>query len=274
MTFERELVGQPREYVVLPVVLIIFRSLLLPFQNLHRVWKVSLITFGVVLAVNLIELFVDRYTDVGTSPFFRASSMLAHAIVIVPFAVAWSKIAIDGTTGGEGRGTLPLGTTELWYAIANVAMWLLLLLPVSSLTGLITTARQAGDEAKMGVAAMFGIATFVVAAFAMVRMSFLFPALATGRYQGVRTAWKQTRGYLEALGAIEAGVCIPFLMVWLVTRHFRSPAEGFLVWFAFYAVGDAVLLLWEASFIGGPALAYEFLVVAHADVARSRAIVE
>jgi hypothetical protein len=175
--------------------------------------------------------------------------------------MAWSKIAIDGTSGGEGRGALPLGTTELWYAVANVAMWLLLLLPVLPLSGLITTARQAGDEAKMGVAAIFGIATFVVAAFAMVRMSFLFPAIATGRYQGVRTAWTQTRGYLKALGAIEAGVCIPFLMVWLLARHFRSPDEGYLVWFAFYAVGDAVLLLWEASFIGGPALAYEFLVV-------------
>ena len=253
MATEREPLAQPREYIVLPVVRIIFRSLLLPFTHTQEVWKVSLVTFGVMLTPNLLGLFVNRHTDAGNNLFFRAADMLAHAIVIVPFAVAWSKIAIDGTAAVEGTGALPLGITELWYAVANVAMWLVFLLPVLPFMRLITTARQAGDETTMGVAAIFALTVMVAAAFALVRMSFLFPAIATGRYQGIRTAWTQTRGYLEALVAIEAGLCIPFLIVWFFARHFRSPDEGYLQWFAFYVLGDAVLLLWEASFVGGSA---------------------
>jgi hypothetical protein len=269
MAIERELLAQPREYVALPVVRIIFRSLRLPFQHVHRVWKVSLVTFGLVLASNLIELFISNQTGVGDNPAFRESTALIHAIIIAPFAVVWSKIAIDGTAGVEGSGALPLETTELSYAVASVALWLLFLLPLFPLFQMMTTARQSGDEATMGVAGIFAIVVAVMVAFAVVRMSFLFPAIAIGRYQGVRAAWVQTRGYLEALSAIEGAVCIVYLMIWLFARHFRRPDEGYLEWFAFYAVGDAVLLLWEASFVGGPALAYEFLIVADDGVAHT-----
>jgi hypothetical protein len=261
MATERELVGQSRNHVILPVVRIIFRSLLLPFTRVRQVWKISLATFGVMLGTNLTDLLVGRYTDLDNNLLFQILGVLVHAVVIVPFAVVWSKIAIDVTKGDEGFRALPLGSTELWYAVANVAMWLLFLVPMMLLFGLITTARQAGDEATMGVAAMFALTVLIVVAILVVRMSFLFPAIATGSYRGVRTAWRQTRGYLEALGSIEAGVCVPFLIVWLVARHFRSPEEGYLEWFAFYALGDAVLLLWEAGFVAGPALAYELLVL-------------
>jgi hypothetical protein len=110
---------------------------------------------------------------------------------------------------------------------ANVAMWLLFLLPMMLSLGLTTTARQAGDEAKMGVAAIFALTVIIAVAILVVRMSFLFPAIAIGTYRGVRTAWRQTRGYPEALGSIEAGVCAPFLIVWLLARHFTSPCEGY-----------------------------------------------
>jgi hypothetical protein len=260
MATERELVGQSRQYVLLPVVRIIFRSLLLPFKHIHEVWKVSLVTYGVMLAANLIELFVDTHTEAG-NPALQASGVLVHAIVIAPFAVAWSKIAIDGTTAVENLPALPLGRIELWYAVANVAIWFLFLLPVLPLLGLVTTARQGGDEAMMGVAGILALAAVLAVAFALVRMSFLFPALATGRYQGIRAAWTQTRGYLEALGVIEAGVCVPFFIAWLFARRFRTPDEGYVECFALYALGDAVLLLWEAGSVSGPALAYEFLVL-------------
>ena len=262
MATERELAGRPRQYIVLPVVRIIFRSLLLPFTYTPEVWKVSLITFAVVLATNLVGLSVRHFTEVGHNRLFQGSEMLIRAIVIAPFAVAWSKVALDETTSVQGFGTLPFGMTELWYAVANVAMWLLFLVPMFLFLRLITTARQAGDEAIMGAVGIFALTVVVAIALVQIRMSFLFPAIATGRYQGVRTAWTQTRGYLEALGAIEASVTIPFLIVWMLTRHFRSPGEGYLEWFALYALGDAVMLLWEVSFVAGPALAYAFLVLA------------
>jgi hypothetical protein len=260
MATERELVGQSRQYVLLPVIRIIFRSLILPFKHIHEVWKVGLITFGVMLAANLMELFVNTHIEVGSNLTFQASGPLVHAIVIAPFAVAWSKIAVDGPTAVESPA-LPLGRTEVWYAVANVAIWFLFLLPVLPLMGLVTTARQGGDEAMMGVAGILALAAMLAVAFALVRMSFLFPAIATGRYQGIRAAWTQTRGYLEALGAIEAGVCVPFFIAWLLARRFRTPDEGYVEWFALYALGDAVLLLWEAGFVVAPGLAYEFLVL-------------
>jgi hypothetical protein len=79
MATERELIGQSRQYVLLPVIRIIFRSLILPFKHIHEVWKVGLITFGVMLAANLMELFVNTHIEVGSNLTFQASGPLVHA---------------------------------------------------------------------------------------------------------------------------------------------------------------------------------------------------
>ena len=89
MATERELVGQSRNHVILPVVRIIFRSLLLPFTRVRQVWKISLATFGVMLGTNLTDLLVGRYTDLDNNLLFQILGVLVHAVVIVPFAVVW-----------------------------------------------------------------------------------------------------------------------------------------------------------------------------------------
>ena len=73
---------------------------------------------------------------------------------------------------------------------------------------------------------MLGLGVYVIA---YVRLAFVFPAIAIGRYAGIREAWKQTAGNIERLAAILVLAYLPYWIIrqafeWYMGYHPPSPA--------------------------------------------------
>jgi hypothetical protein len=260
-----------REFIELPVIKVILRALALPLCYLPELWQVSLITLGLFVATNAIGIAFDRLGSPGVYYYARGAGILLHAITVTPFAVAWSRFAIDGVGAISDRRVLTFKEVEGRYAVASIALWLILLLPALSFVNLATTARQSGNEEMVALLALLLLAAMAISVLMLVWTSFLFTAIATERYLGILVAWKQTRGYLDTLGAIEAGICVPFLLLRGIAYYFIQPTAWNLEWFLRFLAGNAVFLYWEAAFVCGPAVAYRLVVLRKGVFERSAA---
>src|SRR5260370_6895097 len=98
-------------------------------------------------------------------------------------------------------------------------------------------------------------------AIGYVRLAFVFPAIAIGRYPGIRTAWTQTAGNIERLAAI---LVLAFLPYWLIRQAFEwymgYHPPGVVE--AFRGCIDMLLVALATTALAGPALAYKAIVLA------------
>src|SRR5260370_39903960 len=69
------------------------------------------------------------------------------------------------------------------------------------------------DRQIVGAAGFLLLAGVFLIALGFVRLAFVFPAIAIGRYAGISAAWKQTAGNLERLAAIILLSYAPYLVV-------------------------------------------------------------
>lgn len=242
----------------LAMVRITLGALALPFRCLPE-----LVRFGaIVLALTLAnEIVIHFLTQIGVRYWWM---MLSHEAIYAPFAIVWTRIAV---LGRKSVSTIPryrYGTVEIWYLVASLLTFTILLGPVLVLRGWMIGAHQSGETA---MADGFGAAALVmlfVDVIVFVRLSFLFPAIALQRYRGVAAAWRQTHGYFERLCAIEAAVAAPYMVIQMVHRHY------WYVWFFSYqtwisevldrVVGDATIVLCYVGVVAAPALAYKLVV--------------
>ena len=93
-----------------------------------------------------------------------------------------------------------------------------------------------------------------------VRLAFVFPAIAIGRYAGIRVAWKQTAGNIERLAAIIVLAFLPYWIVrdafaWYMGYHPPGVVE------AFRGCIDMLLIALATTALAGPALAYKSIVM-------------
>jgi len=98
-------------------------------------------------------------------------------------------------------------------------------------------------------AAILGLGIYVIA---YVRLAFVFPAIAIGRYAGVRVAWKQTAGNIERLAAILVLAVLPWWIVrdafeWYMGYHPPGVVE------AFRGCIDMLLIALATTALAGPA---------------------
>ena len=92
------------------------------------------------------------------------------------------------------------------------------------------------------------------------RLQFVFPAIAIGRYAGISASWKQTAGNIERLAAI---VLLSYLPYWLIRLTFEwymgYHPPGVIE--AFRGCIEMLLVMFATTALAGPALAYKALVL-------------
>lgn len=243
----------------LPIIRTTLGALAMPFRYLPE-----LVRFGaIVFALSLASEIVTHYL----MPLARVRywwMMLSHVAIYTPFAIIWTRIAV---LGRQSVSTIPryrYSAVEIWYLVASALAFIILLGPVLVMLGYFTAARQNGDVAMANGIAFAAVAILFVDLIVIVRLSFLFPAIALQRYRGLATAWRQTRGYFERLCAIEVAVILPYEAIRLLYQHYWYIwFFSYVTWISemlFHVVGGVLIVLDYAAIIAAPSLAYKFLI--------------
>ena len=251
--------GQRRFTVVeLPVFPIVRESLLLPFRNLPELVKFGKIPFMLILAVDLLCYGLERQ-DVSRN---LTGSLMGyiHLIVFAPFSVAWTKLAIRGRQAVAKHPAFSFSRTQWLYLLATTLMMVAVVVSVGFPFVLVHYAQRNFNNqlATLGGAGMFvGLVIFLIA---YLRLGFIFPAIAIGRYAGISGAWKQTAGNIERLAAILFLSYLPYWVVrqafdWYMGYHPPGVVE------ALRGIVDMALATWATTALAGTALAYKAIVI-------------
>ena len=256
---EAQTLSQRRFTVVqLPVFPIVAQSLLMPFKYLPELVKFGKIPFILILAIDVLCYGMLR-EDVPASAT-GSMMVLAHFILFTPFSVAWTKLAIRGRAAVANHPAFAYSQTQWLYLLATTLMAIAMLVCV----GLPFIAWRYGqlnfdNQIRLvGAAATFlGLGCFLIG---YIRLAFIFPAIAIGRYAGISAAWKQTAGNIERLAAIFVLSYLPFWLIrqvfeWYMGYHPPGVVE------AIRGIVDMLLIALATTALAGPALAYKMLVL-------------
>jgi len=244
--------------VELPVLPIVTESLLMPFRYLPELAKFGWIPLAAILAIDLVCYGLLR-EDVSRG-VTGTLMVFAHFVLFTPFSVAWTKLAVRGPQAVAKHPRFFYSRTQWFYLLAGAALMVALLVLVGLPYVLVRYGQRNfdGEIRLLGeTGMMLGLGIYVVA---YVRLAFVFPAIAIGRYAGIRAAWKQTAGNLERLAAILVLAVLPYWIVrqafeWYMGYHPLGVVE------AFRGCVDMLLIALATTALAGPALAYKAIVM-------------
>jgi hypothetical protein len=121
--------GQRRFPVVeLPVFPIVKESLLMPFRYLPELVKFGWIPFAAILAIDLICFGLQR-EDVSRA-VTGGLMTISHFVLLTPFSVAWTKLAIRGRQAVAKHPQFFYSRTQWFYLLADAVMMVALLVLV------------------------------------------------------------------------------------------------------------------------------------------------
>jgi hypothetical protein len=248
--------------IELPVLQIVKQSLLLPFQCMPELVKFGKMPFLLILAVDVFCYGLER-EDISRN-LSGGLMAIMHLIIFTPFSVAWTKLAIRGRQAVANHPAFTYSRTQWLYLLATAVMIVALTFSLGIPGVLARYAQQNSENQLMMLAWVLlvgGLGLFVIGCL---RLAFVFPAIAVGRYAGISAAWKQTAGNIERLAAI---FILSYLPYWLIRQAFE--------WFMDYhppgvieavrGIGDQLLVALATTALAGTALAYKALVLDQVD---------
>lgn len=241
----------------------------MPLLYLPELLKFGWIPFAAILAIDLICFGLQRedVSRVVTSGLMTIS----HFVLLTPFSVAWTKLAIRGPKAIAKHPQFSYSRTQWFYLLAVAVMMAALLVLVGMPYVIIRYGQRNFDNqiTLLGeTAAMLAIGIYAIA---YVRLAFVFPAIAIGRYAGIRNAWEQTAGNIERLAAILVLAYLPYLIIrqafeWYMGYHPPGVIE------AFRGCIDMLLVALATTALAAPALAYKVLVLDQPDDAAAKSV--
>ena len=230
----------------------------MPLNLLPQLLKFGWIPFAVILAIDLICFGLLR-EDVSRG--VTGSLMtISHFVLFAPFSVAWTKLAIRGPQAVAKHPQFSYSRTQWLYLLADGVM-IAALLVIVGIPYVILRYGQRNFDTQITLAGetamMLGLGIYAIA---YVRLAFVFPAIAIGRYGGLRDAWKQTAGNLERLAAILVLTVLPWWIIrqafqWYMGYHPPGVVD------AFRGCIDQLLVALATTALAGPALAYKLIVL-------------
>jgi hypothetical protein len=186
--------------VELPVVQIVTQSLLLPFTHLPALAKYIWIPFLVSLGAKAVNFVIVR----EDGPWYLSQILMvgAHFVLFTPFSVTWTKLAILGRDAISNDTPFAYSRKEWLYLLATTVMMTVILIFAGPPIAMFRYGQINFDREIVAVAGILLLAGLVLIVLGFVRLAFVFPAIAIGRYAGMPAAWRQTAGNLERLAAI------------------------------------------------------------------------
>ncbi len=196
----------------LPVVAVVSEAYGRVFGNLHLLVRAALFPFGLSLALIALSFAVPPSPLLGG--LFAVLGFLPYTI----FGVAWHRLTLLGPQAGAPP-LVPGWGRRHWRFLGYLILVMLIGYGVTALVFSIffTVVRPQGDlvPASWGLLLMLGIS---VLAYVMMRLSFVFPAVAVDENYRLRHAWTHTKGQgLRLLGAAIVAAVPMVAVIWAVS---------------------------------------------------------
>jgi len=258
MTASHDTAASPAS-IDLPVFLIARRAILSPFFYLPEFIKFGGFTILLGIGARVLSSLVAK---AGLPPLISALLlMIAQFAIATPFIVTWTNLMVGGRTAVRDRSVFRYGPVEWRYVLGSGAV-----IGVSILTGyfagiLITHARQTYDRQLVIEAVMFDVVLLGALFIAAVRISFLFPAIATDTYASLQKSWSQTKGHFERLLAMVALTYAPFIVIADIFIRLTRDRDFFGIVVVRWIVESVNATLAWGAFAAGIALAYKIVAL-------------
>ena len=241
----------------LPIVQIWLKAAGSPFRYITRLAKFGSIPLALALGIEALRRLLQTVGWLGQLPLYPL--LLAMAVVYVPFDVAWTRLIINGTPAIAVRGYFPFRRAEARYLLAAMLLrlsWLIILVPAA----IMAFARRGFDHHLVLEGGVLFLVTCVALTIGIVRSLYVLPALAIGKYEGLRKEWRQSRGQFERLIALVALARLPYLLALDLLDRLAMP-YSVVAWKATIAgVQSIVYLFGQATAVAAIALAYDHTV--------------
>ncbi len=187
------------------------------FDNPRLLARASLMPFCLSLALIVLSF---------TVPVVSALGYLIGILGLLPytfFGVAWHRLTLLGPVDGAPP-LMPAWAPRHWrflgYLLATLVIGSAATAVVFSL-GLM--AIQPGPDSLPRVAGLMPLVGFVIVAYVMIRLSFVFPAVSVDESYRLRHAWTHTKGQgLRLLGATVIAAVPMVALVWGVNEIFGA----------------------------------------------------
>ncbi len=243
--------------IELPVFSIVADSLTLPFRYLPELVKYGGMPFALSLVSGAISFLLKRE---DASSYATGVLMVAHFVLFTPFSVTWSKLAIYGRPAIATDPPFAYARSQWLYLLATTVMMISLAIIAGPPAALLRYGQQNLDNQVITMAGALLCGGLILFAIGFVRLAFVFPAIAIGKYPGISAAWTQTRGNIERLAAIVILSVAPFHLL----RHILDWGIGYYppgLGAAAKGCLDMLLVAMATTALAGPALAYKMIVL-------------
>jgi hypothetical protein len=197
----------------LPVMATVKEAYARVFGNPRLLARASLMPFCLSLALIALSF---------TVPVVSALGYLIGILGLLPytfFGVAWHRLTLLGPVAGAPP-LLPIWAPRHWRFLGYLLATMLI---GSGATAVVFSlgfmAIQPGPDALPAVAGLMPLVGFVIVAYVMIRLSFVFPAVSVDEKYRLRHAWTHTKGQgLRLLGATVIAAAPLVALVWGVSE--------------------------------------------------------
>ena len=243
----------------LPVFLIARRAILSPFFYLPEFIKFG--GFTILLTIGS-RILIWLITKAGAPQLLTAFiTPVAQCVITTPFVVTWMKLVVNGRAMIRDRFVFRFGRLERRYLVANGAVFAAVSL-IGSVGGfLLARARQTYDRQLVIEVVMFDVVMLVVFFIASIRLSFIFPAIATDTYSSLQKTWSQTKGHFERLLALVMIAYAPFFVIADILIRLTRDRDFFGIAVVRWIVESVNATLGWGAFAAGVALAYKLVAL-------------
>lgn len=166
--------------------------------------QIGLVFKAAVFPFVLSMLLVGLATSVPPTGFLSGLFLILSFVPYTLFGVAWHRVSLLGPAAAAPQ-VIPAWRRRhfrfLVYAVGVMLILYVLSIPVFALT---VTAAAGALIGALGALALFAL---------MLRLSFVFPAIAVDEQYGLNHSWAHTKGQTLRLLAVMALVALPMMVL-------------------------------------------------------------
>jgi hypothetical protein len=250
----------------LPLIALADKAIKLPFIHWREFIRFATILIAVDVTSSLVSIWTggDNFALAGENQAAPLWSMLlelvlfiALAAALIPFAVAWIRLTVNGAPSVSRRPIWTFGRVERQFTLGGLVLGLIVAVPFLIVFGIAMLVRS--NTGLMAALIVLAAASLAASWACVVRLSFITVELALQRYRGPQNSWAQTQGNFWRIVGLELLVLFPFSIGYLVGQAIIWGLRNQPVLLVLAAILQTVLTLaWRAASAGALALAYQF----------------